>query len=37
MASLEEESLDIALSNLIQICLARTQDGFVVRLCGGIE
>ena len=29
MASLEAESLDIAVSNLIQICLARTQDGFV--------
>ena len=29
MASLEEESLDIAFSNLMQIALARTQDGFV--------
>ena len=29
MASIEEESLDISFSNLIQIALARTQDGFV--------
>ena len=29
MASLDEESLDISFSNLLQIALARTQDGFV--------
>jgi putative isomerase len=37
MASLEEESLDIAISNLIQNCLMRTIEGFVPNFAAGFS